>query len=129
MLKEFEKGYFCVIRVSGKFSRLPSDQVTEQTVNRDQKGPGGMIGFSTTEGTVQLWILASHIAARLISQMEDSLQQTKSGNVPKDLAPTRVSYVESKIESCIQVLQSWAPMLKMRETCTACHQDTMLRRY
>ena len=31
----------------------PADQVIEQTVNRDQKGPGGIIGFSTTEGTVQ----------------------------------------------------------------------------
>ena len=40
---------------------------------------------------------------------------TKSENVPKDLAPTRVSYVESKIESCIQVFQSWAPMFEDKE--------------
>ena len=38
--------------------------------------------------------------------MEDSLQLTNSGNVPKDLAPIRASYAESKIESCIHVLQS-----------------------
>ena len=52
------------------------------------------------------WILTSHIAARLISQMEDLLQLTKSENAPKDLTPKRVSYVECKIESCIQILQS-----------------------
>ena len=39
--------------------------------------------------------------------MEDSLQLTNSENVPKDLAPIRASYAESKIESCIHVLQSW----------------------
>ena len=44
--------------------------------------------------------------------MEDSLQLTKSENVPKNLAPTRVSYVESKMESCTQVLQSWVPMFE-----------------
>ena len=112
MLKKFEKGNFSVRRVPGKFNRFPSDQVIEQTVNRDQKGPGGIIGFSTTEGTVQRWILTSHIAARLTSQMEGSLQLTKSENVPKDLAPSRVSYVESKIESCIQVLQNWDLMFE-----------------
>ena len=77
ILKEFQKGNFSFRRVPGKSNRLSSDQVTEQRVNRDQQGLGGIIGFSTTEGTVQQWILTSHIEARLISQMEDSLQLTK----------------------------------------------------
>ena len=112
MLKEFQKDNFSVRRVPGKFNRLPADQVIEKTVNRNQKGPGGIIGFSTKEGTVQRWILTSHFAARLISQMEDSLQLTKSEKAPKDLTPKRVSYVESKIESCTQILQSWAPIFE-----------------
>ena len=53
MLKEFQKGNVSVRRVSGKSNRLPADQVIEQTVNRDQKGPVGIIGFSTTKETVQ----------------------------------------------------------------------------
>ena len=112
VLKKFQKGNFCVRRVPGKFNHLPADQIIEQTVNRDQKGPGGIIEFSTTEGTVQRWILTSHIAARLISQIGDSLQLTKSENAPKDLTPKRIRYVESKIESCIQILQSWALMFE-----------------
>ena len=91
MLKEFQKGNFSVRMVPRKFYNLSADQVIKQTVNQDHKGPGGTIGYSMNEGTVQQWILASHSAARLISQMEDSLQLTKSKNVPKDLAPTQVS--------------------------------------
>ena len=53
MLREFQKSNFSVRRLPGKFNRLPVDQVIERTVNRDQKGSGGIIGFSTTEGTVQ----------------------------------------------------------------------------
>ena len=60
----------------------------------------------------QQWILKRRIGVRLISQMEDSLQLTKSENVPKNLAPAQMSYVESEIESCVQVLQSWVPMLE-----------------
>ena len=67
MLKEIQKGKFSVRSVTGKFSRLPVDQVIKQTVNRGQKGPGGITGFSTTGGTVQRWIMTSHIAARMIS--------------------------------------------------------------
>ena len=64
MLKEFQKGNFGVRRVPRKFNRFPSDQFIKQTVNRDQKAPGGIIGFSTTEGTVKRCILTSNIAAR-----------------------------------------------------------------
>lgn len=39
MIEEFKKSNFSVRRVPGKFNCLPSDQVIEQTVNRDQKGP------------------------------------------------------------------------------------------
>ena len=37
----------------GKFNCLPSDQVIEQIVNKEQKGPGGIIGLRRTPGNVQ----------------------------------------------------------------------------
>ena len=40
------------------------------------------------------------------------MQLTKSENAPKDLTLKQVSYVESNIESCIQILQSWVPMFE-----------------
>ena len=62
ILKEFKEGNFVCKRTADSFNMLPPDQVIEQTINKDQKGPGGIIGFSTTENTVQRWILTSHIA-------------------------------------------------------------------
>ena len=52
MLKEFQKGNFSVWRVPEKFNLLPFDQFIKQTVNRDEKAPGGIIGFSTTKAAV-----------------------------------------------------------------------------
>ena len=45
MLKEFQKGNFNATRVPGKFNHLPSDEFIKQTVNRDQKAPGGITEF------------------------------------------------------------------------------------
>jgi len=41
--EEFKNGNFSCKRVGGSFNMLPPDQVIEQTVNKEQKGPGGII--------------------------------------------------------------------------------------
>lgn len=38
----------------------------EQTINKDQKGSGRIVGFSTLESTVQHWIASSHVISRII---------------------------------------------------------------
>ena len=44
----------------GTFNKVPSDQVIEQIINKDQNGSGGI-----TESTVQRWIVSNHIIWRL----------------------------------------------------------------
>lgn len=67
--KQFEDGNFAVRRQHGNINKIPSDQAIEQTINRPQKCSGGITGFSTTEGTVQRWVLTSHIAAKCRSNI------------------------------------------------------------
>ena len=45
ILKEFKQGGFSVRQSRGKFNKVAADQVIEQTINKDQKGPGGIISF------------------------------------------------------------------------------------
>ena len=58
---EFQEGNFAVKRTSGSFNMLPPDQVTEQTINKDQKGPSGIIGYTTSTGSIQRWVFSSHV--------------------------------------------------------------------
>ena len=51
--QQFQQGNFSTRRTKGKFNMLPPDQVIEQTINKDKKGPGGIIGISTSQGTIQ----------------------------------------------------------------------------
>ena len=52
---EFIKGHFSVKRARGNFNKLAPDQVIEQTINKEQKGSGGIIGISTSDGAVHRW--------------------------------------------------------------------------
>ena len=44
---------------------MPTDQVLEQTINKDSKGAGGLIGISRDENARTKWFLASHVRAHL----------------------------------------------------------------
>ena len=70
--QEFLQGNFSVRRTNGKFNMLPPDQVIEETINRDQNSPGGIIGFTTLQGSIQRWILSSHNTASLIADFRQS---------------------------------------------------------
>ena len=63
-------GNFSVKRADGILKKLPPDQVIEQTINKEQKGAGGIIGISTSDGAVQRWVLSSHITAGLLSNFK-----------------------------------------------------------
>ena len=69
----FEAGNFSVCRQRGRFNKIPTDQVIERTVNREQKCAGGIIGYCTSEATVQRWVLTSHIAPKCQAKMENLL--------------------------------------------------------
>ena len=56
--QEFQNGQFAVKRTHSTFNMLPPDQVIEQTINKEQKGAGGIIGVSTSVGAVQRWVLS-----------------------------------------------------------------------
>lgn len=48
IFNQFKEGNFSIRRSNGKFNKISPDQVIEQTINRDQKGPGKNYGHSPT---------------------------------------------------------------------------------
>ena len=68
---QFMLGNISVKRTDGSFNKLPPGEVIEQTINKEQKGAGGIIGIGTSDDTVQRWVLSSHITATLLSNFLD----------------------------------------------------------
>ena len=59
--RELKQGQFAVQRVQGRaFAQMPVDQAIEQSLNRDTKTRGGIIGFSLKPGAVHRWIITTH---------------------------------------------------------------------
>lgn len=110
--QQFEAGHFSVRRQQGKFNKIPSDQAIEQTINRQQKCAGGIIGFSTSEGTVQRWALISHAAAKCQSHVEEFLGMSDDRCVTKDLAAERILYDEECVIRSYDLVKEWGTPFK-----------------
>ena len=74
-----------VKQTAGTFSMLPPDQVIEQTINKERKGAGGMIGINTSALSVQRWILSSHVTAKILGDLRESINLAQKSNKPKDI--------------------------------------------
>ena len=46
----------------------------EQTINRDRKGPGGIIDPSTSQGSMQRWVHSSHNSATLTADFKRGIR-------------------------------------------------------
>ena len=110
--QQFEAGHFSVRRKGGRFNKIPSDQVIEQTINREQKCAGRIIGFSTSEGTVQPWSLTSHVAAKCQSRLEESLGMDSDKSVTKDLAEKRIFHDENCSLRGYDLVKEWRTPFK-----------------
>ena len=53
------------------------DHTIEQTLNKDTKTKGGIIGFSLNKGAVQSWILTAHERAAILRNFKNMLQITE----------------------------------------------------
>ena len=105
---EFCKGNFSERRSQGKFNKLPPDQVIERTINKEQKCHDGIIGYSTSAGTVQRSIVTSHVIISMTSRLKEQLGMEKPTSVPKDLSKTRKRSNEQAVASCYELVSSWS---------------------
>ena len=72
------QGDFGVQRTTSQgFSQLPVDQTIKQTLNRNTKTKGGIIGFSLKKGAVQQWMLTAHARASFVDQWRLRILRTK----------------------------------------------------
>ena len=75
----FKQGWFAVqIGESNTFGRIPVDQTTEETINKDTKTPGGTCYFSLNPGAVRRYYLTSEYRSAYIGMLREMVQVNKS---------------------------------------------------
>ena len=105
--QKFLSGNFSVRRTAGRFNKVASEQLIEQTINKDQKGAGGIICFSTSERTVQRWIVSSHIISPIINDFQTSLGIQDTSQNFKDVLPFRINLDEKRVARRHEIITVW----------------------
>ena len=57
-------------RAAGTFNQVWTDLALEQSVNRDSKAKGGIVGFTQQKDTVNRWLLTAHKRSKIISSVK-----------------------------------------------------------
>ena len=74
--------------------------MTEQTIHKEQKGAGGIIGISTSIGGAQRWILSSHTTATILSNFKRSFRLNQLRSNPKDLKKKKKKEGKNVMQDC-----------------------------
>ena len=101
--QEFKMRNSCTKRTAGKSNMLPPDQVIEQTINREQKGSGGIKTVSTLLGSIQRWVLASRNTGTFAADLRKSIGLNSSNRI-KDLGKKRMKFDEESVRRCHEVI-------------------------
>ena len=103
---KFVSGCFSVRRTPGKFNKVPSDQCIEQAINREQKGHGGIEGYCTSVGAIQIWVITSHVISKCHANFESMLSAKKTNTLPKDLGESHIDYDNERVESGVTLFHT-----------------------
>ena len=107
ILGQFKRANFAIKRTNGSFNMLPPDQVIEQTINKEHKGPGGIIRMATSVGCVQRWVSSSHVVAEWSHDFKRSIGIDESKSKPKHDGTKRMISDKKMVISCYEVVHHW----------------------
>ena len=106
--RAFKTGSFSVqLSTNNPFGRIPVDQTTEVTVNKDTQNPGGTTRFSLKPATVQRYYLTAEYRSAFLGQLRNMVQGSDSETQHTELQRSRTKKDEQAVSSIIDLIQGW----------------------
>lgn len=104
----FQDGNFAVqLTDQNPFGRIPVDQTTEVTVNRDTQTVGGTTKFSLKPGAVSRYYLTAEQRSGFLTKLRNIVQLNKHGSDHPDLLDSRRQKDEESVAAVEETLESW----------------------
>lgn len=108
VFEAFSDGHFSVqLSNSNPFGRIPVDQTTEVTVNKDTQTPGGTTKFNLKSGAVRRYYVTSEHRSAFLGQLREMVSHNKENVRHTDLQQTRIQKDEDAVSQLVSVIQSW----------------------
>ena len=106
--QQFMDGHFTVqLGDERSFSRIPVDQATEVTVNKDTKTPGGVTKYSLKTSAVNRYYVTAEYRCSFLGQLRDFVQVKRSSAHHDDLHEPRIAKDEKSVASVQSLIESW----------------------
>ena len=106
--EEFQKGNFSVQLAAGNpFGRIPVDQTTEVTVNKDTQTVGGTARFSLKAGAVSRYYLTAKYRSEFLTRLRDMVHLSKHGFGHPELQHSKIKNDEQAVSAVVETLRSW----------------------
>ena len=106
--KAFKEGTFSVqLARSNPFGRIPFDQTTEVTVNKDTQNSGGTTRFSLKHATVHRYYLTAEYRSAFLGQLRNTVQGSNSATQHTEIQLSRIKKDEQAVLSIVDLIQRW----------------------
>ena len=106
--EEFMSGNHAISRSPQPFAQVWTDMALKQSINRDSKTNGGIIGISQRAGALERWFLTCHERAAITTAMKEmcAIQDSDRVGTHREAAPKRVERDESDVQKLLTVITS-----------------------
>ena len=105
----FKEGQFSVqLSSNNPFGRLPVDQTTEVTVNKDTQTPGGTARFSLKAASVKRYYLTAEHHSAFLGRLRELVQGNKTEELHHaELQRPRIQKEEKAVLAVVDLIQGW----------------------
>jgi len=106
--ESFMDGRFAVqIGEESPFGRIPVDQTTEETVNKDTKTSGGITKFSLKTGAVNRFYMTAEYRCSFLAKLRNMVQVKKPTHLHDELLATRRKTDEKAVAEIESLIEGW----------------------
>ena len=129
----FMAGKFAVqLAEESPFGRIPVDQTTEVTVNKDTKTSGGVTKFSLKTGAMNRFYMTAEYRCSFLAHLRDMVQVRRLSYHHDELLSTRKVKDEKAVTAVESLIESWSnPFVESKQlvsisTATEAPEDVTL---
>ena len=102
-----QQGGFVVRRSEDQsFNCVATDQALEQTINREGKSQGGVVGFTLRKGALTRWLMTRHVTTAYVDGMKELCDTVaKSPRAHKEHGASRMDKDERDIQKIMEAVE------------------------
>jgi len=93
-----ESGGFVVRRSEKTLSCVPTDQALVQSINKDAKSKGNVIGYTLKKGSLLRWLLTRHITGDYSERLKEMYASSKRLKLREKLGDARITQDQQDVK-------------------------------